>query len=75
MKDKTVCYILVLAMICLNYEIECEPLSKALKIGVKKLQELGRILAFSSSGKNSNSMLLKLPLPPPLSLSPKKRKK
>ncbi|XP_044264258.1 DNA-directed RNA polymerase I subunit RPA49-like [Tribolium madens] len=76
MRDKTVCYILVIAMIAFDYEVDFEQLAKIVKIGVKKLLEMGRILAFSSDSKKKNSMTLKLPLPASVtSSSPQKRKR
>lgn len=74
-RDKTICYILVLAMIAFDYQLDLEQVSKNVKLGVKKLQEMGRVLAFSPHGKNKNSMTLKIPLPAAISLSPRKRRK
>ncbi|KAK9871586.1 hypothetical protein WA026_012966 [Henosepilachna vigintioctopunctata] len=72
MRDKTVCYILTLAMLASNYKLDLEVLSKDMKIGIKKLQEMSRILAFSSNGPKS--VTLKLPLPGP-AVSNLKRKR
>ncbi|KAJ3665716.1 hypothetical protein Zmor_001198 [Zophobas morio] len=75
MRDKTICYMVVLLMIALDYQVNMEALSKNIKLGVKKLQEMGRILAFSAHSKDKNVMILKIPLPPAVSLSPRKRKR
>jgi hypothetical protein len=75
LRDKTICYILVLAMIAMDFQINVEALSKSVKVGVKKLHEITRVLAFSSHRKNKDLVILKLPLPPAVSTSPKKRKR
>lgn len=75
LRDKTICYILVLAMIAMDFQIDVEALSKSVKVGVKKLHEITRVLAFSSHRKNKDLVILKLPLPPAVSTSPKKRKR
>lgn len=73
MRDKTLCSILVLAMISFDYELNIEVLSKHVKVGFKKLQEMSRILAFSST-KSKQIMSLKIPLPAAIAVSAKKRK-
>ncbi|XP_008196560.2 DNA-directed RNA polymerase I subunit RPA49 [Tribolium castaneum] len=75
MRDKTVCYILVIAMIAFDYEVDLEQLAKVIKIGVKKLQEMGRILAFSPHLKNKNAMTLKIPLPAAVTSSSSNKRK
>ncbi|XP_023014844.2 uncharacterized protein isoform X1 [Leptinotarsa decemlineata] len=74
-KDKALCFILVLAAIALNYEVDVQSLSKDLKIGVKKTLEVSRILAFNASSKDKNVVQLKLPLPEPVSFNPKRKRK
>ncbi|KAJ8934518.1 hypothetical protein NQ314_013301 [Rhamnusium bicolor] len=74
-KDKALCYILVLAAIVMDYEVDVETISKALKIGTKKVTNTSRVLGFSSSVKNGISLVsLKLPLPAQVLMSPKKKK-
>ncbi|RZB66621.1 DNA-directed RNA polymerase I subunit RPA49-like, partial [Asbolus verrucosus] len=75
MKDKAICHILVLSMIGFDYQLDIETLAKSMKLGIKKLQEMGRILAFSPHGKDKSRMVLKIPLPPAVLLSPKKRRR
>ncbi|CAG9813628.1 unnamed protein product [Phaedon cochleariae] len=73
MKDKAVCYTLVLAAIAMEYEVNVEQLSKDLKIGVKKTLEVSRILAFNAS-KDKHIVQLKLPLPAPVTFSSKRKR-
>ncbi|KAF2903016.1 hypothetical protein ILUMI_03185 [Ignelater luminosus] len=63
MKDKCLCYILVLTMIACGYKISLDILAKELKMSLKKLQDVARILAFSVSKEIAT---LKLPLPAPV---------
>lgn len=74
MRDKAICYILVLAMLASpKNQIDLEALSKEMKIGIKKLQEISRLLAFSSGGPKT--VVLKMPLPAAVTASKGKRKK
>ncbi|XP_050300899.1 uncharacterized protein LOC126739314 isoform X2 [Anthonomus grandis grandis] len=66
MRDKGLCYALVLLMLALDYELDLEPISKELKSGLKKVQEFARNLGFSQSNKNKNVFILKIPVPPPV---------
>ncbi|XP_018573899.1 uncharacterized protein LOC108912953 [Anoplophora glabripennis] len=75
MKDKALCSILVLAAVAGNYQVNVETLSKDFKIGIKKVLEISRVLAFNISGKNRTVVTLKLPLPEPVSLSFKRKRK
>lgn len=72
MRDKCMCYILVLSMLACGYTLTLEVLAKELKIGVKKLQEVSRILAFHVSKEVA---ILKLPLPAPVSNIQKGKRK
>ncbi|KAL3275820.1 hypothetical protein HHI36_020564 [Cryptolaemus montrouzieri] len=72
MRDKSICYILVLAMLALNYNLDLELLSKDIKMGIKKLQEISRILGFTTNGPKS--VTLKLPLPPPIVTNVRRKK-
>lgn len=65
MKDKGLCYTLVLLMIAMDYELNLESVGKDIKIGLKKVQEFSRNLGFSS-GKQKTSIVLKIPVPPPV---------
>lgn len=75
MKDKALCFILVLAALAGDYKVNIETLSKDFKTGIKKIVEISRVLAFSASGKNKTVVTLKLPLPEPVSLSLKRKRK
>ncbi|XP_056639494.1 DNA-directed RNA polymerase I subunit RPA49-like isoform X1 [Diorhabda carinulata] len=72
MKDKALCYTMILAAIAMEFEVDVELLSKDLKIGMKKVVEVARILAFNMKANNKNIVQLKLPLPAPVAYSPKK---
>ncbi|XP_022913799.2 uncharacterized protein [Onthophagus taurus] len=65
MRDKCLCYILVLGIIGCDYTMSIELLSKDLKQGIKKLQELCKILSFTPLIKDKTVVTLKLPLPTP----------
>lgn len=69
MKDKCLCYILILSMIACGYKIRLDILAKELKMGLKKLQDVARVLAFSVSKEIAT---LKLPLPAPVSVGKRK---
>ncbi|XP_072390267.1 DNA-directed RNA polymerase I subunit RPA49 isoform X2 [Diabrotica undecimpunctata] len=72
MKDKALCYTMVLAAIAMDFEVDVELLSKDMKIGIKKAIEVARILAFNAKANNKNVVQLKLPLPAPVNFTPKK---
>lgn len=74
MKDKSLCFILILTAKAMDYEVDLTNLTKDCKIGVKKALEISRILAFNTSSKNKNVVTLKLPLPAPVAITPKRRK-
>lgn len=74
MKDKSLCFILILTAKAMDYEVDLTNLAKDCKIGVKKALEISRILAFNTSSKNKNVVTLKLPLPAPVTVTPRKRK-
>ncbi|KAF7281520.1 hypothetical protein GWI33_004556 [Rhynchophorus ferrugineus] len=74
MRDKCVCYIIVLIMIAVNYEMDLDILAKDLKIGLNKAKELARHLGFSQSTKSKTGIVLKIPVPPPPTLFMKKKK-
>ncbi|KAL1513982.1 hypothetical protein ABEB36_003313 [Hypothenemus hampei] len=75
MKDKCLCYILVLLMLVMNYNVDLEPLSKDMKIGIKKLQEFARNLGFSQSATRKTNIVLKIPVPPPIVPNLKRKRK
>lgn len=75
MRDKCICYILVVSMIAFNYSVNLDIFTKDLKLGLKKLQDISRVLAFSFKGSNKNTAILSLPLPPPVVASSGKRKR
>lgn len=75
MKDKSLCFIVVLAALAMDYEVDLANLSKDCKIGVKKALEISRILAFNASSKNKNVVTLNLPLPAPVTFNPKRKRK
>lgn len=74
MKDKSLCYILILTAKAMDYEVDLTNLAKDCKIGVKKALEISRILAFNTSSKNKNVVTLKLPLPAPVTFTSKRKK-
>ncbi|RZC00571.1 RNA pol I A49 domain containing protein, partial [Asbolus verrucosus] len=63
MMDKAIYHILVLSMIAFVYELDIEALARNIVVSIKKLQKMGKILAFSPHGENKNMMVLKVPLP------------
>lgn len=74
MKDKALCYTMILAAIAMDFEVDVELLSKDLKVGVKKAVEVARILAFNAKVNNKNVVQLKLPLPAPITYTPKRKR-
>ncbi|CAH1181034.1 unnamed protein product [Phyllotreta striolata] len=75
MKDKALCYTMILAAIAMDFEVDIELLSKDLKVGIKKAIEVARILAFNSAKANNKHIVqLKVPLPAPVTYTPKRRK-
>lgn len=74
MKDKGLCYTIVLLMLALDYEIDLDPIAKDLKIGLKKMQEMARNLGFSQSSKVKTGIVLKIPVPPPITANLKRRR-
>lgn len=69
MKDKCICYILVLSMLAFNNVINLEIFTKDLKLGLKKLQDISKVLAFTFRSSNKSNAFLCLPLPPPVNAS------
>lgn len=74
MRDKTICYILVLTAIACDYKLNLEILGKELKISAKKLLEIARALSFTAL-RNNKDIELKLPLPSPFVNFVSKRRK
>ncbi|XP_044750566.1 uncharacterized protein LOC123310915 [Coccinella septempunctata] len=73
MRDKLICNILVLVMLAsLNNQLNLETISQDMKLGIKKLQEISRMLAFTNIG--TKQVALKLPLPAPVTSSRRKKK-
>lgn len=60
MKDKCVCYIIVLAVLNSNYSLDITPLAEELHMGTKRVLDLGRVLRFTV---NKSTLSLQLPLP------------
>lgn len=76
MRDKTICYIMVLTALVTEYMVNLEDLCKEIKGKVKKLQDIARVLAFTPlSAKEKHIVVLKLPLPAQVSSSFQQRKK
>lgn len=75
MRDKALCYILVLSLLANDYRVNLEDIAREVKGKVKKLQDIGRVLALSPiNSKDKNVLVLKLPLPPlPTAGGPPKR--
>lgn len=71
MRDKTICYILVLSLLMCDYKLNLEDLSKDMKIGIKKLIEIARFLSLTV--KYNKIVELKLPLPAPFIQSGSRR--
>lgn len=64
MRDKVLCYIMVLSLLTDNYVLNLEDVAKEVKGRTKKLQDIGRVLALSPQNyKDKNVLTLKLPLP------------
>lgn len=65
MRDKALCYIMVLSLLADdNYIINLEDIAKEVKGRIKKLQDIGKVLALSPlNPKDKNVLTLKLPLP------------
>jgi hypothetical protein len=65
LKDKAVCYLIVLGLLLTQFKLDLEPLSKALGSSLKRLQQLSSQVGAVSSSRASSTVVLKLPLPPP----------
>lgn len=78
MKDKAMCYCVVLTALVNNFEVNLEELCKALKVKITKLQNIAKLLAFVPvNAKDKTNVVLKLPLPPPvknLAHTPKRKR-
>lgn len=74
MKDKCLCYIIVLYMIAMDYELNLDPLSKDAKVGLNKIKDFSRNLGFSQSSKLKTGITLKIPVPPPVSMNLKRKR-
>lgn len=67
MKDKAICYCIVLMALANDYIVNLDDLCKELKGQLKKLQNISRTLAFVPlNQKEKNIVTLKLPLPAPV---------
>ncbi|GJQ66593.1 hypothetical protein Trydic_g4569 [Trypoxylus dichotomus] len=75
MRDKCVCYILVLSMLAFNNAINLEIFTKDLKLGIKKLQDISKVLGFSFKGGDKKIATLSLPLPQPVVASTGKKRR
>ena len=75
MKDKCICYILVLSLIFNDYKLSLDELTKDLKITIQKLAGMSRVI-FLTVGKDKKTVTLELPLPTSnVSIFSKKRKR
>lgn len=74
MKIKALCFILVLTLFVTDFEVNIAELAKDIKVGTKKIQEVGRVLALSA-GKDKDTMTLKVPLPAVVTISAKRKRK
>lgn len=64
MRDKATCYVIILALMAMDYRLDLENLSKSLSVGLKKLLDISRVLgAQPASAKDKYVIVLKLPLP------------
>lgn len=63
MRDKTICYIMVLSLFVGNFVVNLEDLARETKLKPKKLQEVAKVLALTSDKKDKNLFSLQLPLP------------
>lgn len=64
MRDKATCYLIILGLIIFDFKLNLESLSKSINVGIKKLQDVSRVLgAQPENVKNKNTIVLKLPLP------------
>nr|CAD7400270.1 unnamed protein product [Timema poppensis] len=64
MKDKAICYIIVLGLIVSNYQLDLTTLIESSKVGLNKLIQLSRAVGASLKNKTKDVVVLKLPLPP-----------
>lgn len=75
MRDKALCYIIVLALLALNYKFDITSLSASMNAGIKKLIDISRnIGAHSYTIKEQNFITLKIPLAVPTKKFVRKRK-
>lgn len=76
MKDKTICYVIVLALLINDYSINLNELSEAFGIAKRRLQDFCKILSLTMN-KNKVDADLILPLPQNVMkvMLPKKRKR
>ncbi|KAJ9573861.1 hypothetical protein L9F63_008721 [Diploptera punctata] len=64
MRDKGICYIIVLGLLANNFILDLQPLSQCINLPVKRLIYYGSLLGTVNSPKGSSKIVLKLPLPP-----------
>lgn len=63
MRDKATCYVIILALMAMDYRLDLEHLCKSLNVGLKKLLDISRVLgAQPASVKDKYVIVLKLPL-------------
>lgn len=63
LRDKAICFIIVLGLLANNYTLSVDPISQTIKIGLSKLQQLCRVVGTVPLDRNKNIQVLKLPLP------------
>ncbi|GFG30020.1 hypothetical protein Cfor_00612 [Coptotermes formosanus] len=63
LKDKALCHLIVLGLLLTQFKLDLQPLSKALAISVKRLQQFSSQVGAVSSSWASSTVVLKLPLP------------
>lgn len=71
MKDKCLCSILVLFILSNGYKVNLDSLTKDLKLGIKKLQDISKVLGFHVK---KEVVTLSLPLPAPVSTVRRKKR-
>lgn len=78
MKDKAICYSMVLLALVNDYTVNLDELCKELKLKINKLQSIAKLLAFvPRQPKDKTIFVLKLPLPAPvqyLARTPKRKR-
>lgn len=75
MRDKALCYIVVLLAIVNDYKLDLAEIALETKMKLKKIQDVVRVLLFTFTDREKTLAALQLPLPNPVAVLGKRRGK